>query len=373
MTESRAAPAGAKGTRWDLAVIGAGPAGSLCAFSALRAHPGAKVALVDRESFPRDKSCGDVVRLAAGDALKRIGLGGVFEGRSPVPQRSVIFPRNFSYLKPFFKGSNAVYVIERMIFDHYLFNAAIHQGATDFSRHKLTDAVFDEASDDWCLSLETRSGSTVKLRCKTLVGADGAGSRVRRIAGIDCHLPQHTSVALRTYAQVDGLCDQTIRFDYLDRFLPGYGWAFPLADGKMNIGVIVDRLSFKRANRPLKSYLDDYLQVLRDKGASIGTLQKILAHPLPLATEQPDLLPKRKLALIGDAGSMIHPFTGEGIHYALWAGRKVGSILGERLRHGEPLQSGLMEFRNAYAERILKGLVRVGQLFNQVRLRKIIG
>lgn len=357
----------------DIAVIGAGPAGSLCARSALKAHPGLQVALVDRDVFPREKSCGDLVRYMAKDALKSLGLGGVFDGRSPLAQRSVTFPANFGYLKQYFKGRDPVFVIERKIFDHFLFNAAIHLGASDFSGHKFIDAVYKEASDDWLLHLEARSGKVVKLRCKTLVGADGAGSRVRRMAGLDCHVPQHTSVALRGYAQVDGLSDQEIRLDYLDSFLPGYGWAFPMAHGKMNLGVILDKVSFKRKDRPLKSYLDEYLNVLRDKGADIGPVDNIMAHPLPLASEQPNLLPRRNLALIGDAGSMINPITGEGIHFALWAGKTLGSLIAEQVRRGESVQNGLNRFRDAHVRQLSRPMQRAGQLFHQVRTHKFIG
>lgn len=46
---------------WDVAVVGAGPAGAAAALGALHAEPGLRVALLDRAAFPRDKACGDGV------------------------------------------------------------------------------------------------------------------------------------------------------------------------------------------------------------------------------------------------------------------------------------------------------------------------
>ena len=361
------------GPRWDMAVIGAGPAGSVCAYSALAACPELRVALVDRETFPRDKSCGDAVRREAAIALDNIGLGGAFKGRWPVPHRSSTYPAGFEYLKNFLKGNQPIYTVEREFFDNFLFEAALGRGAADYSGHKLTDASFDERSGEWVLSLKKRSGAAVSMRCRTLVGADGAGSRVRRIAGLDCSGDRHTSVALRAYARARGLADGTMRFDYLDSVLPGYGWTFPLRGSKVNVGIIIDRGSYKRGGRSLKSYLHEYLRALRGEGVAIDRLSGFMAHPLPLATEFPPLVPRPQVALIGDAASMVHPFTGEGIHYATWAGRTLGSIVGERARRGANVQPGLDSFAEAHAARFARSMRAVGKLFNQIRFRKLFG
>ena len=64
---------------WDVIVVGAGPAGSAAALSALRVRPGASVLLLDRAEFPRDKSCGDGIAPQVLDVLAALGLPGVVD------------------------------------------------------------------------------------------------------------------------------------------------------------------------------------------------------------------------------------------------------------------------------------------------------
>ena len=370
---ARAPPgAGANASRWDMAVIGAGPAGSVCAYSALAACPRMRVALVDRATFPRDKSCGDAVRGEVAVALGNLGLGGAFRGRSPVPHMSATAPPRFRYLETILKGNDLFYMVEREHFDNHLFEAAVELGAEDFTGHKLTGAIFDEHSGDWVLALGKTSGASVGIRCRTLVGADGAGSRVRRAAGLGCSPSKHTSVGLRAYAQAEGPVGSTMRFDFTESLLPGYGWMFPLTGGKVNVGVAIDRPGYKRGGRSLKSYLDEYLHELRGAGISTGDPSGFMAHPLPLASELPPLAPKPGVALIGDAGSMVHPFTGEGIHFAVWAGRTLGAMVGECVDRGTAVQAGLERFGEAYRQRFARPMTAARAAFDRVRLQKLL-
>ena len=363
----------AAASRWDMAVIGAGPAGSACAYSALEACPDMRVALVDRDTFPRDKACGDAVREEAAVTLgDEFGLGALFDERPPVLHRIVTTSPQFAHLKNFLKGKRLVYIVEREVLDHSLFKAAAGRGAADFTGHKLTGASFDERSGDWAVTLRKASGATAEIRCGTLVGADGAGSRVRRIAGLDRSADRHTSVALRGYARASGLPARTMRFDFIESLAPGYGWTFPLRDGRVNVGVIIDKAGYKRAGQSLKSYLDEYLRMLRGEGVEITGLEGFMAHPLPLGSELPPLVPKPGVALIGDAGSMIHPLTGEGIHFAIWGGRRLGTNVGQCVQRGTCVQAGLESFAEAYAQRFSRTMKGVGLLCDQIRFRKLI-
>jgi menaquinone-9 beta-reductase len=71
------------GENWDLVVVGAGPAGSSAALAALRRRPDARVLLLDRDDFPRDKSCGDAVAPHTADLLDDLGAGHVLADRVP--------------------------------------------------------------------------------------------------------------------------------------------------------------------------------------------------------------------------------------------------------------------------------------------------
>ena len=212
---------------WDVAVIGAGPAGSVCACSALATSPRLRVALVDMEAFPRDKACGDAIQVDAADLLRELGYGAVFDGR-PLVSRAV---RNFpAALSRFGAGEylQSHYIIEREIFDNHLFSGALRQGAGDFSEHRFVDATFDAAAGLWRLTLTRRSGARMELRCAVLVGADGPSSRVRRLVGVERPRPAHNAVALRAYAQAEGLDMGAIRIDFLRSLLPGIRVDLPI-------------------------------------------------------------------------------------------------------------------------------------------------
>ena len=339
---------------WDMAIVGAGPAGSVCACSALTTSDRMRVALIDREKFPRDKSCGDLVRSDGAAVLKELGLGAVFDGRPPIEDVRAKSPSaKYAYmdkLAEWFNGCDDDFVVERMVFDNHLFEGAKERGARDFTGYKFTGAEFDDSTELWTLELQSSRGAVVEIRCRVLVGADGAGSRVRRLAGLRRNDEEHIGVGLRAYAHVKGLPKQTLRIDWLESLMPGCGWVFPLADGKVNIGVGIGRQEFKRRGISLEQHLDEYVHYLSSQDVAIRNLDDIKAHPLPLASQIPPLVPKRQMALIGDAASMIDPFSGEGIHYGVWAGRLLGHIVGEWVNRGGDLQAGLERYEKEFAE-----------------------
>ena len=344
----------------DMAVIGAGPAGSVCAYSALAESAKAQVALVDLETFPRDKPCGDAVRCDAAAILKNLGLGAIFDGRPVVGQLEYTIPAGFDFKNLKFSltdgGVDPVeevgyYVIERKVFDHHLYEAAVTAGAQDYTGHKLLDARFDESEKIWNLTLQEQSGACVEIRSRVLVGADGAGSRVRRLAGLDLNGQADRAVALRAYAQTKDIKKDTLRIDWLEGLIPGYGWVFPMAEDKVNIGVVLDVRDYKRQGGSLVSHLEDYVQFLGRNGVAIRDLGPIQSHSLPLASASPPLVPKQCVALVGDAAAMINPMTGEGIHYAIWAAHSLGGAVGQGVNQETSVQAALEHYEKAYAGR----------------------
>ena len=354
---------------WDVAVIGAGPAGSVCACSALATAPGLRVALVDMAVFPRDKACGDAIRVEAAAILRELSLGSVFNGRPIINRTLPTFPtgiRNFGLNGQF---SEEQYVVEREVFDNHLFDGAVERGAADYSGHRFVDAAFDDVLGLWRLTLARRSGGSTEISCRILVGADGASSNVRRLAGVDRRQKAHTAVALRGYARAAGMDRDAIRVDFLQSLIPGYGWTFPLAGNKVNVGVIIHAREYMQSGRRLESHMDEYVEYLDDNGVEIEDLGNVRTHPLPLGSQVVPLVPRPGLALVGDAAAMINPFTGEGIHYGLWAGRALGRAIGRSL-NGKPAGGTTLEgHARAYAERYAEHMKRFGTMRDMVRFR----
>jgi menaquinone-9 beta-reductase len=79
-------------TVWDVVVVGGGPAGSAAALRAKQLDPGARVLLLDRDDFPRDKACGDGVAAHGRDELALLGLPDLIADYRPTQRLSVVSP-----------------------------------------------------------------------------------------------------------------------------------------------------------------------------------------------------------------------------------------------------------------------------------------
>ncbi len=130
---------------FDVAVVGAGPAGSVAAYAA--ATRGLRVALIDRQAFPRDKPCGDGIGPGAVHIAQELGLDDIFSGDKPVHTLRVTGPdgSGFHSSIPSIAGMAIQgYVVPRIHFDKRLFDRAIGVGAHDYSGMKF---VGTEISD----------------------------------------------------------------------------------------------------------------------------------------------------------------------------------------------------------------------------------
>ncbi|MYB34963.1 MAG: NAD(P)/FAD-dependent oxidoreductase [Gammaproteobacteria bacterium] len=356
----------------DLAIVGAGPAGSVCACSARATDRNLSVALIDRETFPRDKSCGDAIREDAITMLIELGMGHVFSGRSQIHRLQSTVPEKFGYIKKLVDFDKYSYsIVERKILDHSIYQYAVDQGAQNLAGYALSDAAFDENARLWTLKLEGRSGSPLVLQTKVLVGADGASSRVRRIAGLELNSERYMAVGIRAYARVQGVDEGLMRVDFLKHLIPGYGWLFPLRDDKANIGVVLDQRDYKSYGNALKSHLEYYMRYLADIGIVLEEVHSIKTHPLPLSWSELPITPCRQVALIGDAAAMIDPFTGEGIHFGIWAGIHLGKSVAESLNKHD-LQGGIKDYAKAYHDKHADFMANSQHFRTTIRFQRIM-
>jgi flavin-dependent dehydrogenase len=162
-----------------------------------------------------------------------------------------------------------------------------------------------------------------------VIGADGAGSVVRRHLGHARNPDGHLALAIRGYAPAPaGALEQRIVTAAAQ--WPAYAWAFPIGDGRANIGYgeLLRGRPVSRAHllARLAALLSDV-----DTSAATG----LRAHLLPLSTRRP--APGRgRLLLAGDALSLINPFTGEGIFYAVRSGALAGAAAADAVRAAAP-------------------------------------
>jgi menaquinone-9 beta-reductase len=317
---------------WDLAVVGAGPAGSAAAIGALRVDPSLRVVLLDRAEFPRDKSCGDGIAPQVIDLLDDAGVTGIVDGHVPVPRLRLdrgSFGVDREMVRP-------TWVIPRTTFDLRLVDAARAAGAT-LLRHRVRGL-----SDGSSVVLDG------EVEARTVVGADGANSSVRRALGLT---PGPMAVALRGYSPTppDRSRAQVIVYDTARQ--PAYAWSFDRGDGLSNVGY--GELLDHQHGGPTKTQLMERLDALLPGATDGGTGWK--GHQLPLSAGRwrP---PAGRVMLAGDAAGLVNPMTGEGIYYAVATGLAAGRAAAEAVVAGDPASAGA-RYANA-TRRVLAGHLR---------------
>lgn len=286
---------------WDLVVVGAGPAGSAAAIAALTVRPDARVLILDRAPLGRDKVCGDGIAPHAVAELASLGVDAVHPVEI-VDTVRLVAPGGGTVAAV---TAEPGYVIPRAQFDARLLEAAIAAGA-EFRVEKVT-------------SLESGAVNG-RYEARVVVGADGSNSVVRRLAGEPANHGRALAVAIRGYAPTPAGAkhELTIRWDSQRSGGLCYAWAFPVADGTTNVGYGLA----SSAREHSRAYLERRLGELLPEYDLSGV--ELTGHTLPLTVSRPrpaigDIL------LVGDAASLINPFTGEGIYSAIASGAMAGA------------------------------------------------
>ncbi|MBL7925192.1 MAG: geranylgeranyl reductase family protein [Bacteroidia bacterium] len=319
-----------------LTILGAGPAGSTTAL-ALSAR-GIPSLLIDQAVFPRDKVCGDALSGKVVLSLKRINPLLVEElGAQPTSLAShgVIFvaPNGKSLKVPFRRDENPEkppgYIARRYDFDNWLFGkASAAPGVKTITPLRIEK--FRREGKDWILS--DKEEKTL-IRTSLVIAADGAHSRfAKEVGGIQME-DEHYCAGLRGY--YSGVKDLDprgyIELHFAKDFLPGYFWIFPLPDGRANVGVGMrsDVAGRKKINlkEAMLKLISEY-EPLRRRFEGAVPEGPLRGYGLPLGSK------KRPLSgdgfmLLGDAGSLIDPFTGEGIGNAMICGLKAAETVAE--------------------------------------------
>jgi menaquinone-9 beta-reductase len=338
---------------FDIAVVGAGPAGSVAAFAAARR--GLRVALIDRQTFPRDKTCGDGIGPGVVQVVRQLGIEEIFDGWNPVPAVTVYGPsgvRSESAIPKIDGKTLHGYVIPRFHFDNSLFRLAIGAGATDLSGMKFL--AMTRSANYRNIDLCSSSGVGQTISAHLVIGADGAYSAVRKsLFGSDYRIgPKFMGLAMRAYAESDdfqlgGRAGLNIVFDFNRKRLPFYGWAFPLGEGKINIGVGGPLVEMHRYDMNIKDLLQDLTEQFRSRGINIGALYDQRAHHMPTIGGSPPLTSTRAV-LIGDAAAMINPTSGEGIAYGVTAAAQLIASLPTSLEEDRHVSEALAEFERGF-------------------------
>jgi geranylgeranyl reductase family protein len=308
--------------RFDVLVVGAGPAGSIAAL--VLARGGARVALVDKATFPRDKACGDLVGPRGVQLLTDLDLR--VPGAVSVGDMIVVGPTGRRVRLPCFPGRtypDHALAVPRTSFDTMLREAAVTAGAVPFVGQAVEPLDGSTGIDGFAFAGGTR------LRADTIIGADGATSRVGDAAGLVEHDRVIWGFAIRSYLE------QTVDLPAIVlwepsrwRALPGYGWLFPGPDGRANfglgVGTLADRTTASQAVQRMAEFLDhlqrlDLLSPSPRPSARLGGWLKMgMVGTTPAAG---------RVLLVGDAAGLVNPLQGEGIAQAMRSGHAAASAI----------------------------------------------
>ena len=361
--------------RFDLVVVGAGPGGSSTAYYGAKA--GLNTLLVDRQEFPRDKTCGDGLMPHAASEVALMGLAdwldephhGRFTGFS-IYSRTALLEQT---VPPTLHGPHG-YVARRQETDNKLLERAVSVGAQLHTGTRATDLL--RSSSGRVIGIEAENGGgPTRFDAPLVVVADGIGG-----FGGDGMKAHQNAVARRQYFRdVEGPDKQNLHVfitEDMNSHGAGYGWVFYMGDGTANVGAGVSTASLARTGRNLKDFYERFLE------------EPQMAEWLRNATpEGPPRSWSLKMGMwgakrydqgvmaVGDAGSMVHPISGEGVGYALESGRLAATWAHEahaRKDFSAPVLSGYeRQLRHRRAREHLSGYALVNLVPNLMMIEPL--
>jgi geranylgeranyl reductase family protein len=290
------------------------------------ARGGARVALVDKASFPRDKACGDMVGPRGVQLLADLGL--------PMPQGPhvgdmlVVGPTGRRVRMPSAEGLTYPghgIAVTRTVFDTMLHDAAVEAGVTAV-RGRAVEPLGPAGGVD---GYRLESGEEV--HADFVVGADGATSGVAQAAGLVEAGKVLWGFATRTYLAQDVDLAAIVMWEPTPwRAFPGYGWVFPAMDGGANVGLGIATRGDRQAGAKAVRSLPGFLGHLRAVGLLDGAAPEVLPRRLGgwLKMGMVGTTPAAgRVLLVGDAAGLINPLQGEGIAQGMRSGQLAAETL----------------------------------------------
>lgn len=331
----------------DVLVIGGGPSGSSCAY--WLAEAGWDVAVVEKKELPREKTCGDGLTPRAVRQLADMGLEDAMTGAHRYGGlRSVAFGRTIELRWPEVPGFPTYgYTITRHDLDALVAERASKAGATVLQGTEALEPLAPVVSENGALAgcggalvSSKAATSPAELRARYVVVADGANSRFGRALGTSRDRSYPQGMALRGYYRSERHDEEWIEshLDIRDAdgdVVPGYGWIFPLGDGRVNVGVGLLSTDQRWKGLNTSRLMDAFVaQAPESWGISPETsCGPATGGRLPMGLGVGPRAGTNTLA-IGDAGGLINPFNGEGIAYGYETGRMAAAFLGQALAGG---------------------------------------
>jgi len=337
--------------KYDVVVVGAGPAGSTAAYAA--AINGASVLMLDRRrELGVPVQCGEAL---SEDILNELKI-------KPDPQWAIgrtnavkiVSPSGIEIRISERKVTGKVgYVLNRKVFDKFLAVRAAKVGA-DVMVGTYVDGLIIEDGRPQGVKAWGMDGK-LEVSAKVIIAADGVGSRVARWAGLNTtlKLDDIESGIQFQMVGVDFESPSMTEFYLGSKIAPGgYAWVFPKGEDMANVGLGV--LGSRTERRPIE-YLRDF--VARMPNLSKGKVVEINGGGDPVSGPLKKTV-KDNLLVVGDAARQVNALTGGGIDSAMRAGNIAGEVAAKAVSEGNTSEKRLSEYEKRWREQMGKRLER---------------
>jgi len=337
--------------KYDIVVVGAGPAGSMAARAAARS--GAKVLLLDkRRELGVPVQCGEAI---SEDPLKDLGI-------KPDPRWIAGRTNAVKIVSP----SGVVvritekkivgklgYILDRKVFDKHLATLAAKEGA-DIKVGTLVDGLIMKSDKIKGVRAHGIDGR-LEVLADVIIAADGIGSRIARWAGMNTAL-KLVDIESGVQFQMVGIdleSSSTMEFYLGSKIVPGgYVWVFPKGEDMANVGLGV---LGSRAERPAIEYLRDFVNKM--PSLRKGKIIEINAGGIPVGGPIKRTV-KDNLLIVGDAARQVNPLDGGGIDLAMQAGDIAGEVAAKAVAEGDVSEKRLNEYERRWREQMGRRLER---------------
>ncbi|NPA51545.1 MAG: NAD(P)/FAD-dependent oxidoreductase [Aquificae bacterium] len=285
---------------FDVVIIGGGPAGSTAGI--VLADFGFDVLILDKSRFPRDKLCGGALTYKTELLLKQLKIEdyhNIIDYKTD--QYSILWKK-----ERLFEGYSKYKFsfVKRREYDYFLLKKAKQRGVKVLENEKVVDIDFDKNQ------IKTLSGRT--FRYKYLIGADGVYSVVRKLMEKRSIIKkqnwkENLANAIEIYIDKKFLKDKITKPQIIFGYVKwGYSWIFPNKDRVVvGIGGLISKN---------KNLVDNFYSFLYDFAPDYKS-DRLMGHPIPFGNfiEEPVF---KNVLLVGDAGGITNPASGEGIYSA---------------------------------------------------------
>ena len=319
------------------------------------ASRGIRVLILDRARFPREKVCGDFVEPRGLRLFQEMGCLSALEQGDPLAITHVnLFLNGKSAYRehiPFYAGQSDLprhgYIVPREELDHRILASAVEAGAV------LRQGCHVSAVErtDGRLTVRFREGTADRsLRAPIVVGADGTHSIVARSFDLLRDDARYIAVSQRAYVEGVETTNGEAAFVFDRDLFPGYGWMFPMTNGRANVGVGILAETRDRYRISVPKLFASFLQKLQRLHPGCGAV-RLASKPIggivkTYGGRGPNHFDGG--ILIGDAGCFVDPMTGEGITPAAESALLGATVIADALELGRTDASFLGAYERSF-------------------------